>query len=50
MKARVLPGQTPASDTLPALLVYTDEKNVRRGMNLSIPVGKSAAAATSGAP
>jgi thiol:disulfide interchange protein DsbD len=50
VKARVLPGQTPSSDTLPALLVYTDEKGVRRGMNLSIPVGKSAAAATSDAP
>lgn len=45
VKAQIINGEKPASDTLPALIVYTDDKGVRRGINLSVPVGKAATSA-----
>ena len=45
VKARVLPGQTPKSDRFFGLLIYTDEKGIRRGISLSVPVGKAATSA-----
>jgi thiol:disulfide interchange protein DsbD len=46
VQARLLPGQTPEADTLPGVVVYTDGKGVRRGINVSIPTGALKPAST----
>lgn len=38
MKLEVLPGQTPASDSLPAVVAYEDGQGHRRGVDVNIPL------------
>jgi len=44
LKARVYPGQQLEHDTLPALLVYTDGKGARHGIDVPVPLASLGAA------
>lgn len=45
IRARLIPGPPPDSDTLPSLLVYTDEAGVRHGIAVEVPVNALEASA-----